>query len=138
MQKHRHCVHRHTHPIGRLAVGEAQHVSVQHGCALLIRQIGERCPDLGHPCCLLYGVILERFRVQASAADAARGVEGDRSKPRARVARDRAALEGALRIEERRLHRVLGVVTVAQLALDESDQPAPVLPVQQLDLTGHG
>jgi len=26
---------------------------------------------------------------------------------------------------------------VAQLALDESDQPAAVLPIQPLDLTGH-
>jgi hypothetical protein len=38
-----------------------------------------------------------------------------------RVSRDRAALEGTLRIEERRLHHILGIVMVVQLALDESD-----------------
>ena len=43
---------------------------------------------------------------------AAAGVEGDRGEPGSRVTWDRAALERALRIEERRLHHVLGIVMV--------------------------
>jgi hypothetical protein len=35
--------------------------------------------------------------------------------------RDRAALEGALRIEEGRLYHVLGIVMVVQFTLDQSD-----------------
>ena len=37
------------------------------------------------------------------------------------MARDRTALERALRIEKRRLHDILGIVVVVQLALDEPD-----------------
>jgi hypothetical protein len=66
-------------------------------------------------------VLLERLGVQASAPEAATGVERNRGEPSMRVSRNRAALEGALRIEERRLHHVLGIVMVVQLALDESD-----------------
>jgi flavin reductase (DIM6/NTAB) family NADH-FMN oxidoreductase RutF len=54
-----------------------------------------------------------------------------------RIPRDRAAFESALRIEERRLHHVLGIVMVPQLTFDESNQPGAVLPIQLLDLGGH-
>jgi len=35
--------------------------------------------------------------------------------------RDRAALERALRIQERRLYHVFGILMVVQLALDQPD-----------------
>ena len=53
------------------------------------------------------------------------------------MTRDRAALEGALRIEERRLHDVLGIVMVPQFTFDEPYQPGVMLPIQSLDLCGH-
>jgi hypothetical protein len=82
-------------------------------------------------------MLLERFQFQAPPPEAVGGVERDRRKPRARVARDRPALEGTLGVQEGRLHHVLGVLMVSQLALDESDQPGAVLPIQSLDLGGH-
>jgi hypothetical protein len=48
-------------------------------------------------------------------------VECDRREPRSRIPGDRAAFEGALRIQERRLHHVLGIVMVVQFTLDESN-----------------
>ena len=53
------------------------------------------------------------------------------------MARSRAAFEGALRIEERRLHDVLGIVMIMQLALYESHQPGTVFSIQLLDLGRH-
>jgi hypothetical protein len=40
-------------------------------------------------------------------------------------------------MEERGLDHVLGFVMVVQFALDESDEPGPVVPIQPLDLGGH-
>jgi hypothetical protein len=137
VQEHRHCIHGCAHLFRRLAVGEAQHISVQHGRPLLPGQIRERCSNLGHLRRLLHRVIVERVCVRAPAPKTVRCVERDRGEPGAWVARDRASLESALRIEERRLHHVLGVVMVAQLALDEPDQPAVMLPIKPLDLAGH-
>jgi hypothetical protein len=137
VQEHRHRVHRRPHLLRRLAVREAEHVSVQHGCALLCRQAGERRANLGHPSRLLNRIVLERFRVQAPAAKAARCVKRDGGEPSARIARDRAALDCALRIEERCLHDVLGIVTVVELALHQPDESGSVLPIQALDLGGH-
>lgn len=82
-------------------------------------------------------MLLERFQCQAPPPEAVGGVERDRRKPRARVARDRPALWGTLGIQEGRLHHVFGVLMVPQLALDESDQPGAMLPIQSLDLGGH-
>jgi hypothetical protein len=121
MQEHRHRAHRRAHLLCRLAVREAEHIPVQHSRPLLPRQARERGANLGHRRRLLHRVLLERFRFQAPPPEAAGGVERDRGKPRARVARDRPAFEGALRIEERRLHHVLGIVMVVQFTLDESD-----------------
>jgi len=138
VQEHRHRVDRRAHLLGRLAVGQAEHVPVHHRRPLLSRQARERRAKLGLLRGLLRRVLLERFRVQAPPPEAAAGVERDRGEPGARVARDRAALEGALRIDEGRLHHVLGIVRVVQLALHEPDQPGAVLSIQPLDLGRHG
>jgi hypothetical protein len=137
VQKHRDRIHRRAHLFRRLAVREAEHIPVQHGRPLLPRQARECGTNLGHPRRLLYRVLLERFRVQPPSPETMGGVKCDRGKPRARIPRDRAALKRALRVEEGRLHHVLGILMVAQFALDESDQPGVVLPIQVLDLGGH-
>jgi len=93
---------------------------------------------LGHRRGIPHCVLLEQLRVQAPSPEAAARVERDRGEPGARVARRRAAFEGTLRIEECRLHDVLGIVMVVQLALDESHQPGTVLSIQALDLGRHG
>ena len=136
MQKHRHGIHRRAHLLRRLTVREAEHIPVQHGRLLLSRQARERVANLGHPRRLLHRVFLERFRVQAPSSETVGGVERNGGKPRARIPRDRAAFERALRIEEGRLHHVLGILMVAQFALDESDQPGAVLSIQALNLGG--
>jgi len=105
--------------------------------ALLPRQAGECRAKLGHPLRLLDRVLLERFRVQTPTPKPPGGVECDRREPRAWVARDGAAFECALRIEERRLHHILGIVAVVQLPLDEPDQTGAMLAVKSLDLDGH-
>jgi hypothetical protein len=137
VKEHRHRIHRRAHLLRRLAVREAEHIPVQHGRLLLPRQARERGANLGHPRRLLYRVLLERLRVQAAPPETVGGVECDRSEPRARITWDRAAFEGALSIEEGRLHHVLGILVVAQFALDESYQPGAVLPIQAFDLGGH-
>ena len=93
--------------------------------------------NLGRRRGLPHCVLLEQLRVRAPSPEAAARVERDRCQPGARVARGRAVFEGTLRIEERRLHDVLGIVMVVQLALDESHQPGTVLSIQSLDLGGH-
>jgi hypothetical protein len=85
----------------------------------------------------LHRVLFERLRIQAPPSQAVARVERDRGEPSSRVAGDRAALKGTLGIEKRRLHHVLGVVMVMQLALDDPDEPGAVLPIQPLNLGGH-
>jgi hypothetical protein len=93
--------------------------------------------NLRRPRRLLHCEVLERLRVQAPSPQAVCGIEGDRGEPSARIVRDRAALERALRIQERRLYHVFRILMVVQFALDQPDQPGAVLPIQSLDLGGH-
>jgi hypothetical protein len=138
VQEHRHRVDRLAHLLRRLVVRKAEHIPVHHGGTLLSRQARECRANLGHLGRLLRRALLEQIRAKAPSPEAAAGVERDRGEPSARVARGRAAIEGALRIEERRLHDVLCIVMVVQLALYESHQPGAVLSIQALDLGRHG